>query len=168
MQEVFVAVLDDDPLVLNTVKRFFENAGIGSAAYFTDAADFVHYFHSQAQVRIAIIDYYLQGDLLGLEVLKQIRPDEDKCSKAIVISSQTSTKVVIELLNNGLFKYIDKNEIDWLPQLVAYTQEAIALINAYELKLQERLAKEKAKEKLIADMEEQLKNLRSCHKNTST
>ena len=55
-----------------------------------------------------IMDYMLPG-LNGLDILKKIKKLKPKL-KVIILSSQTSVQVAVDLINAGAEQYIEKNK----------------------------------------------------------
>ena len=55
-----------------------------------------------------IMDYMLPG-LNGLDILKKIKKLKPKI-KVIILSSQTSVQVAVDLINAGAEQYIEKNK----------------------------------------------------------
>ena len=90
-----------------------------------------------AKPKIVILDYHLEGQLTGADVLHEIKkklPD----TYVIVLSAQKDIKTALEILKSGAYDYIIKgetavNRLKIILKKIAREEEAKA--KAFELKL---------------------------------
>jgi two-component system, NtrC family, C4-dicarboxylate transport response regulator DctD len=114
-------ILEDDEIVQTMITEVFRLNGIQNFQLFTSSADLL----ARESVDICVLDYYLGEKLNGMAVMKIIRERNPDCF-VIIMSGQTDCKIIIEFLNAGANKYVDKNRSDHLVQLVQFVQEGIA------------------------------------------
>lgn len=60
-----------------------------------------------ADINLCVIDHKLNSGLTGFDVLKKVK-EKNKWSYVIVMTGQLDKKVVIDYLNAGADKYVDK------------------------------------------------------------
>lgn len=129
MVKIITSVVDDDNIYLLTIKKFLLDRGVVGIKFFQNAKDFMKDFIDDEDVRLVILDYIIGTDR-GLDVLKEINKNKRYC-KVIVMSAQSlytpegSTSIIVDLFHNGLFRYVDKSESDWLCKLDSYYKEAV-------------------------------------------
>lgn len=115
-------VLEDDRETLDMIEDLLKANGISDYELFTKSEDML--IHIQGDIVLCVLDYYLDGRLSGLDILKEIKK-RNSYSYIIVMSGQANCKIVIDCLNAGANKYIDKNEPDYLNKLIEYMLEGL-------------------------------------------
>jgi FixJ family two-component response regulator len=115
-------VLEDDRDTLEAIDHVLKSNGIVDYGLYTSPDEMMQ--NIQSDIVICVLDYYLNGVLNGLDLLKEIKRRNSN-SYVIVMSGQNDCKVVIDLLNAGANKYIDKNNRHYLNQLVEFMQEGL-------------------------------------------
>lgn len=115
-------VLEDDTEMLEMIERLMKAANINEYELFTKPEDML--MHIQSDIVLAAIDHYLDGKFSGLDILKEIKRRNPN-SYVIIMTGQQNCKVVIEYLNSGANKYVDKNEKDYLSKLIEYMMEGL-------------------------------------------
>lgn len=135
-------VVDDDPDTLLLIEQLLSANNIKNFHVFTKAEDFLS--HINSEIIVCVIDYYLSSGLTGIDVLKAAKA-KNKSSFVIIISGSENYKTVIESLNAGADRYIDKNNPNYLTKLVEYMQEGFmeaqrrwGLINFLETQMRRR------------------------------
>ncbi|MFY7653324.1 MAG: response regulator, partial [Chitinophagaceae bacterium] len=61
------------------------------------------------QPNLIILDYYLEGELNGLDTLQRIKKESPE-TQVIFLTSQANMQVALNSLRFGAFDYIEKNE----------------------------------------------------------
>ncbi len=97
----------EDNLVYQNILRF-DLERLGNDIYsFTKGEDVLTQLHLNPE--IVILDYRLEGDMSGMDVLKAIKginPD----IQVIILSSQEDIETAINTLKYGAFDYVEKTE----------------------------------------------------------
>lgn len=75
---------------------------------FTNAEDCLKTLESDINPNVILIDYFLPG-MNGLELFKKLRKQHNK-ALIIVLSSNSDSDLVIELMKNGIRNYVMKDE----------------------------------------------------------
>lgn len=122
---ILTYVLEDDGDIIYLLDRLFKANNFVDYSFFKDTTEFMQSLNER--VRICVIDYYLQGPLNGIDVMKLVLTQNPWC-KVIMISGQDSHKVVADFVNNDGFRYVNKNSPDYMKELMDYMQYAISLI----------------------------------------
>lgn len=123
---VNICVLDDQKSVLMQIEQALKRAGIKHCRTFTDADEFVNAIDEN--VHIAIIDYFLAGDMTGVDVCKVIHK-KNLFTFIIIVSGQDEKNVVKLFMNYGAKRYVEKVGDRWVYELVDFVKEAIEEIN---------------------------------------
>jgi DNA-binding NtrC family response regulator len=115
-------VLEDDAIVQKMITEVFKLNGLQDFLLFTKSDKML----ANEEVDICVIDYLLGDQLDGLAVMKIIRERNPECF-VIIMSAQNDREVVIDFLNAGANKYVDKLKKNYLQTLVQYVQEGIVI-----------------------------------------
>lgn len=122
---ILTYVLEDDEDIIYLLDRLFKLNGFVDYIFFKDSQKFMNSLNER--VHICVIDYYLEGPLNGIDVMKVVLSRNPWC-KVIMISGQDNPKVVAEFVNSDGFRYVNKRGEEYTTELVDYMQQAIALI----------------------------------------
>ncbi|HYH15591.1 MAG TPA: response regulator [Flavisolibacter sp.] len=117
-------VLDDNEMVLKLIDQAFKRVGILNYKTFQDEIEFLTAIHDD--VHIAVIDYSLKGEVNGLQVAVKLLEENPRCY-VIIMSNQDDNKVIIEFMNAGAWKYVQK-EGNYILEVVGFVQKAATLI----------------------------------------
>ena len=130
---ILAHALEDDELFVELIKEQFEMNNIRDYRFFTQAEEFILAFNER--VHLCILDY-LPGasDMSGLDVMKVVISTNPNC-KAIMVSGYKDYEIVVDALNNGCFRWVDKNKSNYKTLLVEAIQQAIVFIKS---KIEER------------------------------
>lgn len=118
---ILTYVLEDDEDIIYLLDRLFKANDFVDYSFFKHTDEFMQNLNER--VHICVIDYYLQGPLNGLDVMKIVLTQNPWC-EVIMISGQDNLKVVIDFVNNGGFRYVNKNDSDYMRHLVDYIQQS--------------------------------------------
>ena len=121
---IMTHALDDSPVILKLIEKAFENAGINQYRLFAKEQEFIDAINED--VHIAVIDYMLGGPLTGLDVLRILIDKNPRCY-VIIMSGQEEKKVVVDFLNAGAWKYVDKTG-EFVTEVIGYVQQAATLV----------------------------------------
>lgn len=126
---ILAYALEDDEIFVQLISEQLEMNGL-EYKIFNRPEEFIIDFNLRAEkVHLCILDYFLPGTMTGLDVMKVVISQNKNC-KVVMVSGQQNYKVVIEALNAGCFKYVDKNERDHQTQLVSAIQSSIEFIKS--------------------------------------
>ncbi|MGA2382540.1 MAG: response regulator [Gemmatimonadales bacterium] len=114
---VTVLVVDDDPAQARLVQLLVTSAGlscVGTAASAERALELA------PQAEIILLDYRLEGDRSGLDVLREIR-SRGSVASVVMMTAHGSERVASEALHLGANDYIIKDEAftQLLPEVLA-------------------------------------------------
>ncbi|MBI3939445.1 MAG: response regulator [Acidobacteria bacterium] len=110
-----VLVADDDPVILNLLKKFLEkkNYEVVTACDGVDAIEKAR----QEKPKVVLLDIYMPRKS-GLEVLKEIR-ELDRDVGVIMVTAATDEAVGRNALSMGAFDYIIKPfDLDYLEKVL--------------------------------------------------
>lgn len=122
---ILTYVLEDDEDIIYLLDRLFKANGFVDYKFFKASDEFVSSLNER--VHICVIDYYLQGPLNGIDVMKIVLSQNPWC-KIIMISGQDNPKVIADFVNNDGFRYVCKDWSNYTEYLVDYMQQAIAIV----------------------------------------
>lgn len=120
---IFSFVLEDDVDDMELIKELLQAHGIKNYKLFQQENDL--YKHLTGDISVCILDHRLRGGVTGLDVCKKIR-ELSHDSYIIIMTAQQDRKVVIDYLNIGADKYIDKNDADRFDKLRNCLNDALA------------------------------------------
>jgi len=118
---ILTYVLEDDEDIIYLLDRLFKANNFVDYSFFKNTDEFLQNLNER--VHICVIDYYLPGPLNGLDVMKLVLTQNPWC-EVIMISGQDNLKVVIDFINNGGFRYVNKNDSDYMRHLVDFIQQS--------------------------------------------
>lgn len=115
--------VEDDRDTLELLEDIFKENGFENCKFFTDSNEAIKAIDADSW-SIFILDYKLGGGITGLDVLKKAR-SINKNSYVIGFTGMRDLKVIRRWVNEGLNKWVDKNEQGYIGELVEYVREAI-------------------------------------------
>jgi FixJ family two-component response regulator len=117
-------VVDDDTEVLRIIEQLLNATdGIKRFKTFSEPQEFLKQLGSD--IVVCAIDYFLQTGLTGLDVLRAVKK-KNKGSFVIMISGADNPAILIKLINSGVDRYVNKNNKDYLRELVEYMIEGLS------------------------------------------
>ncbi len=122
---ILTYVLEDDEDIILLLDQLFKMNGFVDYVFFQNPKEFVRDLNER--VHICVIDYYLGGPMTGIDIMKVVLSQNPWC-KVIMVSGQDNPKVVQDFGNNDGFRYVSKNDTDYMKQLVEYMQQAIEIV----------------------------------------
>lgn len=120
-------LLDDDRVLLDNMDELFQQSGIENYKLFHNQDEFLSEFNPN--VKICIIDYYLDKGVKGLDVMKKVLEVCPKC-RIIVISAIKTLDAVIDCNNLGPFPFLNKLAENFDEQLVMFVKKSIQMVKA--------------------------------------
>ena len=126
---ISILCVDDEPLVLEVIKKFFEREPGFSVKICTNGKDALDLLNA-LQFDAVLIDYGLP-DIDGISLLKEIR-NRGIPALVIIITGKHRAQIAIEALNNGADYYIQKGGgiVQDIPHLAEFIREGVGKIQA--------------------------------------
>lgn len=103
-----IVLADDDEFCLSVYEQEISSLGFKEVKKYSSGAELLKNLHEKPD--IIFLDYNL-GDIKGLELLKQIKKFDPNIY-VVIVSGQSDMDVTVELLKNGAFDYIVKDEAE--------------------------------------------------------
>jgi len=103
-----IYLIEDDEVYAEFVKKSLEKDKKCVVKSFTNAEDCLKALESDINPNIIIIDYFLPG-MNGLQLYNKLKKQHRK-ALIIVLSSNSDSDLVIELMKNGIRNYVMKDE----------------------------------------------------------
>ena len=126
---ISILCVDDEPLLLEVIKKFFEREPGFSVKTCTTAKDALDLLN--AMEFDAIISDYGLPDRDGIDLLKDVR-GRGFSALFIIITGKHRAQVAIDALNNGADYYVQKGGgiVEDIPQLVEFISRGVGKIRA--------------------------------------
>lgn len=119
---ILTVVLDDERLILERIGAAFKECEVENYTLFNNPIDFLN--NKFEDVHICVVDYLLKGyKITGLDIMNEVLTKNPRCY-VIVISAQTDISVVVDFLNHGAYKYIDKLKNNFIDELILFVKAA--------------------------------------------
>ncbi|MEJ7611352.1 MAG: response regulator [Ferruginibacter sp.] len=115
-------ILDDDQELLDLIKAAVDEAGIKNYKLFTDEGLFLKGLTDE--IHVCVVDHFLTK-LTGLDIVKEIKCKNEH-SYVIAYTGMFQPKVIIDYINSGIDRFVDKNSNGHLQQLTGFLHEGIA------------------------------------------
>lgn len=107
-------ILDDDHDTLELIQGTLELQGITNFKIFQSVKEFLA--NLTADIHICVVDYYLDAQFNGYEILLKIK-EKNKHSCVIIMSGMKNPDIIIQCLNKGCSYWVDKNKSGYLMEL---------------------------------------------------
>ena len=126
---ISILCVDDEPLLLEVIKKFFEREAGFSVKTCTNGKDALELLN--ALEFDAIISDYGLPDMDGINLLREVR-GRGSSSLFIIITGKHRAQVAIDALNNGADYYVQKGGgiVQDIPQLAEFISEGVGKIRA--------------------------------------
>lgn len=115
-----ISAVDDDRDILEIIEHEFINDREYKFKFFTDGNAFLEGLSED--VDLVVLDIHL-GDfdvIRAVEMIDQVSP----MAYIIIISAQKDFSQLVKLTNMGIFRFCEKDGMDFLPDLRAYIKAA--------------------------------------------
>ncbi len=102
-----IFVVEDDLLYMNLIKRELEKMGYNRTRYFTTGQEAMQNLNKKPD--IALLDYFLEKDFTGIDILKAIRkrfPD----TQVIFLTASDDVNIAVDTMRIGAYDYIVKGD----------------------------------------------------------
>jgi DNA-binding NtrC family response regulator len=115
MKKIFL--VEDSALVAELLKFELENEFDCSVVWLKNGCELIKRMHEKPS--LIILDYFIDGEDQenGFDIMKEIKEMNNKLP-VIIFSGQQSMQRAIEILDAGAIDYIDKNEDNFLDELI--------------------------------------------------
>jgi DNA-binding NtrC family response regulator len=111
--KITIAHIDDDPVVLDMTKLVLEKCNRFSVRSYSTAEDFLDQLVDENKPELLIVDYFLNSKISsamsGSQLIKIFRNQKEEIP-VIVISSQKSLTVALDLIQLEVVDYIEKTD----------------------------------------------------------
>jgi PAS domain S-box-containing protein len=126
---ISILCVDDEPLLLEVIKKFFEREPGFSVKTCTNGKDALELLN--ALEFDAIISDYGLPDMDGINLLREVRA-QGVSSLFIIITGKHRAQVAIDALNNGADYYVQKGGgiVQDIPKLAEFISEGVGKIRA--------------------------------------
>ena len=153
-----VAVLDNDGSFLQVTKEALEKHFSISTTHDTN-----YFIDNIKEPVIAVIDWYLDYGIVGIDVMRRVREHSPLCH-FIFVSSLVSKEILMTVINEGWGCYfIEKAKSDFFDELIGRIKQAKIVLNQ---KLEAATIAVTNNQKLQKTLEETLKTLDSSNGRT--
>jgi len=102
-----IFVVEDDLLYMNLIKRELEKMGYDSTRYFTTGQEAMQNLNKKPD--IALLDYFLEKDFTGIDILKAIRKRFSD-TQVIFLTASDDVNIAVDTMRNGAYDYIVKGD----------------------------------------------------------
>ncbi len=112
-------IIDDDPETLGIIKETIEKAGITNYKLFFHEEEFIN--ELTEKIHVCVIDHRL-SKFTGLDILKSVKA-KNEYSFVIIYTGFKDPEIIIDYLNQGADRFIDKGRPNHLELLTSYLLE---------------------------------------------
>jgi len=139
MNELKIAVVDDDIYYLNLFKQQLLNIQCENVTIFENGTDFLNQLEEKFEV--VFLDYQMD-DLNGEEVLNKIKRYDPNVF-VVIVSAQEDIKNAVEVLKKGAFDYLQKgdDELNKLKDILTKINQVKDMMNDSKPGILKRLFK---------------------------
>ncbi len=102
-----ILIVEDDILYMNLIKKELEKMGYGKMKTFSTGQEAINNLDFKPD--IALLDYFLEKDLTGMDVMKIIKkryPD----MQVIFLTGSDDVNIAVDTMRNGAYDYIVKGD----------------------------------------------------------
>jgi len=124
-----ILVVEDDILYLNLIKKELEKLGYENVIAFSSGTEALQNLNIKPD--IALLDYFLEKDLTGMDILKKIRkrwPD----TQTIFLTASDDVNIAVDTMRNGAYDYIVKGDTAFIR--IRHLLKKISEINVQKAK----------------------------------
>jgi FixJ family two-component response regulator len=123
MEKVYTHLVDDDEYTIESITKMFDENGI-SYLPFRYPEEFRE---NKEKKRVCIIDYrFNNSGITGVELAEEIIEENTNC-QVIMITGYLTNTPVLKLMNVKSFKNLDKNDPEFMQDLLKYVKRAIKI-----------------------------------------
>lgn len=122
---IMTYILDDEEDVLGLLEGVFKEHGFDNCRFFTKADELL--VNLNEPVHICILDYTFPGGLTGIDVLEKVKEVNPECY-FIGFSGLQDYRKIIQWVNAGLRKIVNKNNENYLRELTDFVKEAVKFV----------------------------------------
>lgn len=125
MEKVYTYLVDDDQSTIESIERIFKKNDIEYKSFNEPEV----FLSNKERKRICIIDYrFNDSGMTGFDIAEKVLEDNPRCN-IIIITGYANTTDLLKMMNLKAFKYLSKNDDDWMDDLLKYVKQAIKLVN---------------------------------------
>ena len=102
-----IFVVEDDLLYLNLIRKELEKLGYNNIVSYNSGKEAINNLNVKPD--IAMLDYFLEKDYTGLDVLKVLKkryPD----TQVIFLTASDDVNIAVDTMRNGAYDYIVKGD----------------------------------------------------------
>jgi DNA-binding NtrC family response regulator len=119
-----IHTVDDDETLLDVIKYEFKDDEDYNFVFFSKPVDFMSSLRSDLDLIV------MDVNMPEFDVVEAVKIIDVKCPWAyvIIISAESDSDTLVKLLNLGVFRFCEKDGLDFLPRLREYIKAAHAKI----------------------------------------
>jgi DNA-binding NtrC family response regulator len=102
-----IFVVEDDLLYMNLIKRELEKLNYANVKTFATGKECLEGLEERPD--IALLDYWLEKDLNGIDVLKKIKKRYPH-TQVIFLTASDDVNIAVDTMRNGAYDYLVKGE----------------------------------------------------------
>jgi len=102
-----IFVVEDDLLYMNLIKRELEKLNYANVRTFATGKECLDGLEERPD--IALLDYWLEKDLNGMDVLKKIKKRHPH-TQVIFLTASDDVNIAVDTMRNGAYDYLVKGE----------------------------------------------------------
>jgi two-component system, OmpR family, response regulator len=102
-----IFVVEDDILYLNLIIKELEKMGYKNIRSYSTGKEAIHSLNQKPD--IALLDYFLEKDFTGMDVLKKIK-DRFPETQVIFLTASDDVNIAVDTMRNGAYDYIVKGD----------------------------------------------------------
>lgn len=109
--DLSIFLVEDDPMYATVLKQELKSSSYENVWVFPSGESFIKNMYFQPD--IVLLDYYLDGKLNGLDVLKEIKTHNESFNEnieVIFLSGQEKIRTALDAVKSGAFDYVVKGE----------------------------------------------------------
>lgn len=123
---ILTHIVDDDTDSIDLIVSVLEGSGITEYKIYTRPEEFLE---ENQEVHLCILDYrFINSGMTGLEITEELLKRNKRC-RVIIVTIAPNFNDFMKVYNAGAWKYIDKSDKNFNPDLIRYVKMGIALVN---------------------------------------
>jgi DNA-binding NtrC family response regulator len=102
-----IFVVEDDMLYMNLINKELEKMGYSNVKSYATGREAINNLDTKPD--IALLDYFLEKDFTGMDILKKIRKRYPE-TQVIFLTASDDVNIAVDTMRNGAYDYIVKGD----------------------------------------------------------